>query len=179
MAIIGAGGSISLLHLQLSLRAGASRLIAIGHSPVRLNTIRELGATTVVNAYDQDPVAAIREATDGYGADVIIECAGTKLAWETAAQAVRKGGRVLWFGGLPEGTEISLDATRVHYGEVAFFGIHGGTAADAREAFQLIVSGAVDVAPALSGVMPLGKLEAALRRMITGQAIKIVINPEQ
>ena len=36
VAIIGAGGAISLLYLQLARRAGASQLIAIGHSPRRL-----------------------------------------------------------------------------------------------------------------------------------------------
>jgi L-iditol 2-dehydrogenase len=178
VAIIGAGGAISLLQLQLALQAGASQLIAIGHSAQRLETARKLGATTVVNAHEQDTIEAVRAATDGYGADVVIECAGTQLTWETAVRAVRKGGRVLWFGGLPGGTKVEVDAASVHYGEVALFGIHGGTSEDARRAFELIVSGKIDTRLLISGEMPLEGVETALMKMIAGDAIKIVIRPD-
>ena len=112
-------------------RAGASQLIAIGHSPTRLEIASSLGATDTINANEQDTVQAVRDLTGGYGADVVIECAGTKLAWETAFDLARKGGRVLWFGGLSGGARIELDAARVHYGNICMFGIHGGTHADA------------------------------------------------
>ncbi len=177
VALIGAGGAISLLHLQLARRAGAARTIAIGHSDERLKVARRLGATDVINAHEQDTVEAVRDLTGGYGADVVIECAGTKLAWETAVQAVRRGGRVLWFGGLPGGTQVEIDAARAHYGEIALLNVHGGTAAEAREAFDLIVSGEINVQPLLSHVMPLEEVDAALQEVIQGKAVKIVIDP--
>ena len=137
-----------------------------------------LGATQTINANEQDPVQAVRDLTCGYGADVVIECAGTKLAWETAFDLVRKGGRVLWFGGLSGGARIELDAARIHYGEISMFGIHGGTHADARRAFDLIVSGAIDVQALISGVMPLEDIETALQKTIRGEVIKLIIDPE-
>ncbi|RJP49817.1 MAG: alcohol dehydrogenase, partial [Anaerolineaceae bacterium] len=118
VAIIGAGGPISLMFIQLLLRAGAGQVIAIGHSLARLTVAEELGATRVVNAKEVDTVAAVRDLTRGYGADVVIECAGTKSTWETSVDIVRRGGRVLWFGGLPSGTKVDVDAARVHYGEI-------------------------------------------------------------
>jgi L-iditol 2-dehydrogenase len=178
VAIIGAGGPIGLLHLQLAQRAGAGQTIAVGHSPTRLQVAQTLGATALVNAHEQDPVAAVRRLTGGYGADVVIECAGTKLAWETAVEAVRKGGRVLWFGGLPGGTKIELEAGRIHYGEIALLNMHGGTAAEAREAFGLLASGSVNVQALLSGELPLEEVETALRQMMAGQVVKRVINPQ-
>lgn len=63
---------------QLALRAGASRVIAIGHSPARLDIAKKLGAAHLVNAKERDTIVAVRELTQGYGADVVIECAGTK-----------------------------------------------------------------------------------------------------
>jgi L-iditol 2-dehydrogenase len=177
VAIIGAGGPIGLMHLQLARRAGAAQTIAVGHSPVRLAAAESLGATAVINAHEQDTVTAVRTLTGGYGADVVIECAGTKLAWETAIEAVRRGGRVLWFGGLPNGTKIELEAARIHYGEIALLNMHGGTAAEAREAFELITSGALNVQALLSGELPLEQVEEALRRMMAGEVIKLAINP--
>jgi len=178
VAIIGAGGPISLLHLQLALLSGAGQVIAIGHSPARLEAARTLGAHHILNAREVDPAAAVRELTGGYGADVVIECAGTRLAWETSVQAVRRGGRVLWFGGLPGGTKVELDATRLHYGEITLLNMHGGTVQEADEAFNLIASGELRLGPLLSGEMPLSQVTAALGKMIAGEAVKIVLRPD-
>ena len=177
VAIIGAGGPISLMFIQLALRAGAGQVIAIGHSPARLKVAEELGATHLINSKETDIAMAVRDLTHGYGADLVIECAGTKSTWEASVDAVRRGGRVLWFGGLPSGTKVEVDAVRIHYGEIDLLNMHGGTAAEAREAFDLIVSGAVKVAPLLSGEAPLEGVEAALKRMIAGEVVKLVILP--
>lgn len=177
VAILGAGGPVGLLHQQLALRAGASQVIAAGHSDKRLDIARQLGATTIVNTRSQDFVQAVRDLTEGYGADVVIECAGTKGTWESAVEAVRRGGRVLWFGGLPGGTKVEMDAARVHYGEITLINLHGGTARESREAFDLIVSREIQVQPLISGRLPLERLEEAFQLMAAGEAIKLAILP--
>ena len=178
VAVIGAGGPISLMFIQLLLRSRAGQVIAIGHSPARLAVAAQLGATHLINAKEQDALTAVHELTHGFGADLVIECAGTKSTWESSVETVRRGGRVLWFGGLPGGTKVEVDAARVHYGEIDLLNMHGGTATEAREAFDLIVSGAVRVAPLLNGEVPLERVELALKRMIAGEVVKLVINPE-
>lgn len=177
VAIIGAGGPISLMFIQLLVRSGAGQVIAIGHSSMRLAVAGKLGASQLVNAREQDALMVVRELTDGFGADVVIECAGTKLTWESSVDVVRRGGRVLWFGGLSSGTTVEIDAARVHYGEIDLLNMHGGTVADAREAFELIVSGDVQVAPLLSGELPLEQVELALKKMIAGDVVKMEIKP--
>jgi L-iditol 2-dehydrogenase len=176
-AILGAGGPISLMFIQLLLQARAGRIIAVGHSAARLNVARELGATDIVDAHKQDVISAVRELTGGFGADMVIECAGTKSTWETGVDVVRRGGRVLWFGGLPGGTTVEVDAGRVHYGEIDLLNMHGGTTDDACQAFDLIVSGAIKAAPLLNGELPLEQVELALKKMIAGEVVKMVIVP--
>lgn len=178
VAILGAGGPISLMFIQLLLRAGAAQVIAVGHSPARLEVARRLGASHLINAYEQDTIPTVRELTGGVGADVVIECAGTKSTWESSVEVVRRGGRVLWFGGLPGATKVEIDAARVHYGEIDLLNMHGGTIKDAREAFDLIVSGGMNVAPLLNGELPLEQVELALKKMIAGEVVKMVINPD-
>ncbi len=177
VAVLGAGGPISLMFIQLLLRSEAEQVIAVGHSPARLEVARKLGATKLINAHEQDSITAVRDLTYGFGADVVIECAGTKSTWETSVDAVRRGGRVLWFGGLPGGTRVEIDAARVHYGEIDLLNMHGGTAQDAGEAFDLIVSGDVNISPMLNGELPLEQVELALKKMIAGDVVKMVINP--
>ncbi len=178
VVILGAGGSVGLMHQQMGLRAGAGRVIAVGHSNIRLSVAAQMGADPVLNAKEIDALSAVRDLTGGRGADVVIECAGTKSAWISAVEMVRRGGRVLWFGGLPGGTSVEIDAARVHYGAINLYNTHGGTARDAHEAFQLIIRGDVDVKPLLSEKMPLEHVETALKKMSAGDVIKVVINPE-
>jgi L-iditol 2-dehydrogenase len=177
VAIIGAGGPIGLLHLQLVLRAGANQVIAIDLSDSRREIAQELGATTTINPRQADVDGVIRDLTSGVGADVVIESVGTKDTWEISVKIVRKGGRVLWFGGPPGGTIIELDSSYIHYGEITLLNTHGGTAEEARSAFEMICSGAVDVKPLLTDEYPLERVEDALKRMIVGEAVKIAINP--
>jgi D-arabinose 1-dehydrogenase-like Zn-dependent alcohol dehydrogenase len=84
----------------------------------------------------------------------------------------------LWFGGLPSGTKVEVDAARVHYGEIDLLNMHGGTAQDAQQAFNLITTGGIKVAPLLNGELPLTQVELALKKMIAGEVVKMVIVPE-
>jgi Zn-dependent alcohol dehydrogenase len=56
--------------------------------------------------------------------------------------------------------------------------MHGGTTQDACEAFDLIVSGEMNVAPLLNGELPLEQVEVALKKMTTGEVVKMVVNPD-
>ena len=177
VVIVGAGGAISLLHLQISLLSGASRVIGVGHSDTRLQIFSQMGGSDVINTHQASAVDQVLELTGGRGADVVIECAGSSEAWESAVQMARKGGRVLWFGGLPTGTILQIDPGRVHYGEMSLLGVHGGTLSDAQEAYRLLVSGDIDPSLLISGTCPLDKIEEAFQRMIDGSAIKMAIIP--
>lgn len=178
VAIIGAGGPIGLMHLQMSLRSGASQVIAVDLSDERLIMPERLGATIVVNASNEDPIEAIRDLTEGRGADVVIESAGAEEAWCTAVSCARKGGRVQWFGGLKAGTCIELDTHDVHYGELTLYGVYHCTPLDVHRAFELIASGVIDTQPLISGELPLEQVEDALKMVMEGKAIKMAINPE-
>jgi len=178
VAIIGAGGPIGLMHLQMALRSGASKVIAVDLSEDRLTVAKALGATALVNPKQQDPVQAVRDLTGGRGVDVSIESAGALEAWETAIRVVRKGGRVNWFGGLKIGATLELDTQWVHYGELTLLGTYHGTPLDVLRSFELIVSGVIDTRSLISREMPLEKLEEAFDLMSEGKVIKVVINPD-
>ncbi len=178
VAIIGAGGPIGLMHVQMAVHSGAAQVIAVDLSDTRLAVAAELGATTTINPSEHNPVESIKQLTDGRGADVSIESAGAKEAWLSALQSVRKGGRVLWFGGLKGGTNIELDTHWIHYGEISLHGTFHGTPLDVQRSFELIRSGVIDTAALISGERPLEDVEGSLQRMIKGEVVKVSINPE-
>ncbi|HUR54913.1 MAG TPA: zinc-binding dehydrogenase, partial [Gemmataceae bacterium] len=119
VAIFGQG-SMGLECLQIARISGAGRLITVDVRDEACAMSRELGADHALNAKECDPVAAIRDLTDGNGADVVFECAGGSpkqgLAGNqsllAALDAVRSGGKVIgvsWFGGP---LELNVDLLR-------------------------------------------------------------------
>ena len=175
--IIGAGGPIGLMHLQLALRQGAAQVVAVDLSDERLAVAERLGASVIINPKNDDPVAAVRRLTAGRGADVAIECAGAKAAWLSAVEAVRKGGRVLWFGGLPSGTQVEVDAVRVHYDELTLIGPYHLAPRDCYRALCLLEAGVIDADALITCELPLERLQDALQMMMDGRCIKTAIIP--
>jgi L-iditol 2-dehydrogenase len=177
VAIIGAGGPIGLMHVQMAVYAGAAQVIAVDLSDTRLEVAEQLGATTTLNPHSIDPVDTIKSLTEGRGVDVSIESAGAKEAWLTAINSVRKGGRVLWFGGLKGGTSIELDTHWIHYGELSLHGTFHGTPLDVHRSFELIRSGVINTQALISEEGPLEEVEESLQRMMRGEVVKVAIKP--
>ena len=94
VAVLGPG-PIGLMAVQLVKALGAVRVILTGTRPARLVLGKELGADVTVNSREQDPVAAVREATGGRGADVTVDCAGGDDTFDQAIKMTKPGGRVV------------------------------------------------------------------------------------
>jgi L-iditol 2-dehydrogenase len=75
-------------------------------------------------------------------ADVVIEAVGIAQAWRDALDVARPGGTVVLFGGLPQGTEVALDAYRLHYEELTLRGAFHHTPTTVRAALAFLASGA-------------------------------------
>ena len=98
---------------------------------------------------------------------------------EAIVELVRKGGRVVWFGGLPGGTTLTLDPHKIHYGELTLLGTHGGTPLDAQRAFELLTSGGINSRALISDKVGLDQVQDALERMARGEVVKVAIDPTQ
>jgi len=71
-------------------------VILTGTRDNRLQIGLELGADHVINAKNEDPVAAVRRLNGGKGVDYVIECSGAPDAVNEAARMVNRGGRIVW-----------------------------------------------------------------------------------
>jgi S-(hydroxymethyl)mycothiol dehydrogenase len=97
VAVIGCGGVGDAAILGASL-AGARAIIAVDVDPRKLEMARQFGATHVVNSRETDPVTAIRDLTDGNGADVVIEAVGNPETYKQAFYARDLAGTVVLVG---------------------------------------------------------------------------------
>jgi L-iditol 2-dehydrogenase len=177
VAIIGSGAQ-GLMQIQLAKAMGASRVIAIGRAHGRLEVARQVGADETISTLDSDAVAAVKALTEGRGADVVIEAAGSAETWQMACQMARPAATVVLFSGLPSGTQVSFDATHVHYDEITLKGVFHHTPRTVEQALQLLISGQVNVKPMISGAIALRDVEDGLNRMARSEAIKLAVLPE-
>ncbi|MFG2077459.1 S-(hydroxymethyl)mycothiol dehydrogenase [Nonomuraea maritima] len=97
VAVIGCGGVGDAAVLGASL-AGAAKIIAVDVDDRKLDWARGFGATHTVNSREADPVEAIREATGGFGADVVIEAVGRPETYKQAFYARDLAGTVVLVG---------------------------------------------------------------------------------
>jgi threonine dehydrogenase-like Zn-dependent dehydrogenase len=98
VAVNGVGFAGNIL-LQGAIKSGASKVIAIDVVPAKLEIARQLGAHTVINAREVDPVAAVDEITKGEGVDVAVEAiGGTGIGIKQAVGMVRHNGIVALYG---------------------------------------------------------------------------------
>lgn len=177
IAIIGAG-PIGLLHLLTVRRLGVERVFMVDLVEERLEFARRIGADETINGKREDVIRRIKELTDGYGADVVIEAVGLPSTWEQALRMVRKGGTVLEFGGCPPGTQIKVSTELLHYGEVKVLGAFHTTPIHFRRALQLISSRTINVKSLITRRMPLDQLKDAFELLATSKReIKIAITP--
>lgn len=110
VAVFGLGG-IGLSALMALSLCDCRMVIAVDVAQDKLRMARTLGATHVVNASQSDPVAAIRDLTDGgRGVDYSVEAAGRCDTIEQAFSAVRRSGGLCVFASHPPHDQrISLD----------------------------------------------------------------------
>ena len=177
VVLAGGTGPIGLMHLQLTINRGASKIIVIGLKDARWAVARKLGASHLLDAENEDPVARVRELTNERGADVVIESAGLSQVWELALKLVRKGGCLILFGGPPPGTTVSFNTARLHYGDLTIRGVFHHTPRTVEKALSLLASGVVKAKPLISAELPLENLEEGLQMMMEGRAVKVAIRP--
>ncbi|HET7293519.1 MAG TPA: zinc-binding dehydrogenase [Vicinamibacteria bacterium] len=175
-AILGTGG-IGLMFVALAKARGAS-VVAAGRKPHKLARARTLGADATIVADDRLAPALMAASPGGRGFHLVVEAAGQPAVSQVALEVVRKGGTVNLFAGCAAGTELRLDAPRVHYEEITISATFHHTPAIVREALALVAAGGFDPDVLISGREPLAKLPQVLADMARGgEALKTAIVP--
>jgi NADPH:quinone reductase-like Zn-dependent oxidoreductase len=168
----GAGSGIGSASVVIAKALGA-RVIATSSSDAKLELARGLGADAIVNHGSGDVVEAVKEATGGTGADVVVEHVG-EATWELSLQAVRAHGRIAVCGAT-SGPNPKASLHRVWWKQLTILGSTMGTKTDFEGAYELVASGRAR--PVIDSVFPLAEARAAHERMESGNHFgKIVLS---
>lgn len=117
LLVHGGAGGIGTFAIQAAVALGARVAVTAG-SAEKLERCRELGADILVNYRDQDFVEAVRAATDGHGADVVLDVMGAAYL-QRNVEVLATGGRIQVIG-MQGGTtgEINLGLLMVRRGQL-------------------------------------------------------------
>jgi threonine dehydrogenase-like Zn-dependent dehydrogenase len=137
---------------------------------------RQVGATIGLNSDKVDLKQEILKATNGRGADVVLEAVGFAETFRQAVSVARTGGHVVAVGNLQK--EIEFNLQELVSRELTFTGSYASSG-EFRTCIDLIASGQIIVGPLASEVLPLRDGPAAFKRLLDGKEnlLKIVLEP--
>lgn len=177
LLIVG-GGPLGALHAVLARAMGAGEIMIVQRSEPRLSMLRKLEGVTVIDGKADDVAGVVMERTDGMGADVVSVCAPSREAQEQSLLYARKGGTVSLFASLPkDGADITLDSRAIHYSELRIVGASDSRPAHVGKAVDLMASGALNPAAAISHHVALSDIHEGLDLMKNKQCLKVIVNP--
>jgi L-iditol 2-dehydrogenase len=166
-------GSIGSLFVQLLRRAGAR---VAGADPLtgRTALARELGAHAVGDA--GVVAGAVRELSEGRGADHIVITGGGADVLPWAAGLVREGGTVHVFAGGP-GESLPLPLATLYHRELTLTSTYSSSPATLARAFWLLAAGKVEVDRLITHRLPLERLAEGVELMRRREALKVYVTP--
>ena len=177
VAVIGCGGVGDGAILGASF-AGASKIIAIDVDARKLEWAREFGATHLVNSRDTDIVEAVRELTDGFGADVVIEAVGRVDTFTAAFYARDLAGRVVLVGVPTPDMKLELPLLDVFGRGGSVKSSWYGDCLPSRDFPMLVdlhLQGRLPLEKFVSETIGIGDVEAAFDRMGRGDVLRSVV----
>jgi len=175
VAVIGAG-PVGFFAAQAAAAHEARRVLVLDRMADRLDLVAAVGATPV-DVSRRNAQMAVAEATEGRGADVVIEAVGTVAAFESAVEVVRRGGTVSVVGMFVcEEVDIQLGVFWSRGITVRFAGVcpvHAWWG----EAMDAVRRGVVDPLPLISHTLPLEDAAKAYQLFEAREATKVVLKP--
>jgi threonine dehydrogenase-like Zn-dependent dehydrogenase len=175
VAVIGAG-PVGFFAAQAARLADPAAVLVLDRDAARLAIAASVGATPI-DVGARHAQMAVAEATEGRGADVVIEAVGTPEAFESAVDVVRRGGRVSVVGMFTsESITIPLGIWWARSLDVRFAGICPVHAWWER-ALAAVADGRIDPAPIVSHRMALDEAAEGYALFAAREATKVVLRP--
>lgn len=137
VAVLGAG-PMGLMHVILARALGAGPIVVSEPVAARREFAEPLGATAVVGDGPGEFEAAVKDASGGQGADVVVVTAGLAGLTEIALPLAAKQAVINLFAGFPLRTTATLDVNQLHYNEIFLTGTQNATADQFRRSVALL-----------------------------------------
>jgi L-iditol 2-dehydrogenase len=175
--VVSGPGAIGLMGVVMARLLGAGTIILTGTRAERLQVGQQLGADITVNVRQEDVAERIFQLTNGIGADVVLECAGSAQAAVDAVEYAKKNGRVALIGIYQE--PAPLNVNKIVQWNMTLAGSKAEGERSMAQALSLLCARQVDLSPLLTHTFPLNQIHEAFDTVIERRdgAIKVVVKP--
>ena len=173
VCVIGAG-PIGLFAMAVAKASGASLAIVSEPRAYRRDMATAMGADLVIDPNETNLSEAIRDLTDGVGADVVFEAVGTPRTIESALSVAAPGATVVIIGVTDADAQAAFQPQDMFFRELTIRGTKGPTFAVERALRWLAT---LDVGSVITHTFPLLHVREAIELGLSGKAGKILLEP--
>lgn len=178
VVLVAGPGPIGLLWLQAVKAEGATVIMSgTNADKERLEVARQLGADYIVNVQEENLVEFVHKRTNGYGADVVIECSGNENSVNACIDAIKKGGKYTQMGLF--GKRIGIDMDKVVVKELHIVGVQSQKWTAWERALKLVAAGKIKLEALISGEYPMSEWKSAFEAFESKKGLKIIMVPEE
>ena len=173
--IIGLG-VMGLLHVLAARRLGAEIVLGADRLGPRLRVANQLGADAVIDVTEQSLVDAVRERTEGRGADIVVVGPGSVEAIDLGFRATAPGGTLIIFTPVPPNQTWAMPVHEAFFNEVRVVPSYSAGPPHTREALQWLAEG-FPVESLITHRLPMAQAIEGYRLVTEAEALKVVVHP--
>jgi L-iditol 2-dehydrogenase len=169
-------GVMGQLHIILAKKYGAGKIIGVDRVPYRLKHAKEFGADTVIDTSSVELMDAVKKATNGDMADIVVVGPGNIEAMSQGIACAGRGGNVLFFTPTKPEDVLKLKPNEIYFKDINIITSYSCGPDDTKEALNLISDGAVNTTRLITHKFPLEKVMGAFK--LTAKAkdsLKVIV----
>lgn len=169
-------GVMGQLHVLLSRKYGAEKIIGADMVPFRLNKAKYFGADEVIDVSKDDLINKLKDLTDGTMADLVIVGPNSSEAMRQGLSAAGAGGKVLLFTPAKPGEELTIDPNDLYFKDINLITSYSCGPNDTAEALDIIAGGTIRSEELITHRFPIEETAEAFRLTAeAGDSLKSVI----
>ena len=181
VAVVGMGFAGQVI-AQVAKQKGAHKVIGVDVVGGKLKLAQKLGLSHAVNSSTEDPLSAILDLTDGQGADVVVEVAGTNEAIQLCNDAVKHNGTIVFYSWMTQ--DINVNISRWHNNSLKIVNtglVHHGVQQRhiwVPQALRPVLQDQVEIEPLITHTYALEDIDKAMETANNDpEAVKVLIRP--
>ena len=177
--VVTGPGPIGLISVAVAKAAGAKTILITGRSSdegIRFERARELGADETINVDEADPIKRVLEATNGLGADVLIEASGGAPAIYQAFEMVRRLGRICAIG-ISGKQEVPIPYDKGIFKALRYDFCFSSSWTAWEKTIGLVSKGLLPAEKLITHRLPLDRWEEAFHLLENLEAAKVILLP--
>ncbi len=180
LVLVQGQGPIGLLFTRMVSQRGC-RVVATDTIPRRLELALQFGAIEAWDPRSKDVAKAVREMSNGRGADCVVSATSAPGLVEEAIRSTRPGARIMLFAQTSDQERIELSGADICVGERMLMGSYSASVDLQKQSANMVFSGKLGVEELISHRVPLPDVSRGFDLALhpDGKSLKIIIQPQR